>query len=182
MSISYYSVAVASPDEERRQQQLEASAALRAAGDPVLDGIVLRAKQVANTQMAGISIAWEDWLYFVAAAGLPTGPYRRQSSFCDHALSSEEPTFTVLDAGLDDRFAGNPFVEDGTLRSYAGVQLFSEQLPIGMLCVFDPEPRKELSPATAAELARLAFQTAERLRELSVPRQAHASLTARSAT
>lgn len=167
MSISYYSVAVTSPDEEHRQRQVEASAALQAAGDPVLDAIVVKAKQVANTQMAGISIASQDWLYFIAATGLPTGPYRRQSSFCDHALSSEEPTFTVLDAGLDDRFVGNPFVEDGTLRSYAGVQLFSEQLPIGMLCVFDPEPRSDLSPALAAELAKLAFQTAERLRELS---------------
>lgn len=168
MSISYYSVAVTSPDEEHRQRQVQASAALQAAGDPVLDAIVLKAKQVAGTQMAGISIASQDWLYFIAATGLPAGPYRRQSSFCDHALSSDEPTFTVLDAELDERFVGNPFVEDGTLRSYAGVQLFSEQLPIGMLCVFDPEPRDELSPALAAELAKLAFQTAERLRELSI--------------
>ncbi|MBB5715570.1 GAF domain-containing protein [Sphingomonas aerophila] len=168
MSISYYSVAVTSPDEEHRQRQVQASAALQAAGDPVLDAIVLKAKQVAGTQMAGISIASQDWLYFIAAAGLPTGPYRRQSSFCDHALSSKEPTFTVLDAELDERFVGNPFVEDGTLRSYVGVQLFSEQLPIGMLCVFDPEPRDEISPALSAELAKLAFQTAERLRELSI--------------
>ena len=46
--------------------------------------------------------------------------------------------FVILDASIDERFAGNPFISDGLIRFYAGTAVRDAAgFAIGVLCVTD---------------------------------------------
>jgi GAF domain-containing protein len=179
VGISVFQPAALAHDEAGREQAVEASGALWIRDDPVLDAIVARARRIAGTQMAAVSIIYRDWQYLIAASGLPAGPYSRRTSFCGHAILTRGPVFTVEDAGLDERFAGNPAVEDGRMRFYAGALIcWVDEQPIGTLCVFDPRPRDAVPPALAAELTGLAAQVVSRLQQLGTPGEAERTAAA----
>lgn len=73
----------------------------------------------------------------------------RAASICAHAINTPDEVFYVPDLKKDKRFAGNPFVEDGSIAFYAGAPLvFHEQngeggadAVLGTFCVMDTKPR-----------------------------------------
>jgi GAF domain-containing protein len=171
MSISIYEPATRLLNEPVREKAVEASGVLTQHDDLVLTTIVAQARSKAGTQKAALPIVYRDWQYIIAAVGLPVGVVSRRTSFCGHAIAGSELFFSVLDASNDSRFAGNPLVLDGDVRSYFGALVFGENknLPLGTLCAFDPEPRRSVPPALANELIALAQQVRQHLIATAVP-------------
>ncbi len=122
---------------------LERTASVGAPPVAALDGLVRLAAHVCSTASAEINLVGQDHLWFRAARGLgtPGEAVNRELTFCTWTIKDPDRPLIVPDALDDERFAHNPFVEDGTIRSYSGFPLISDGQAIGTLCVHDPEPR-----------------------------------------
>ncbi|RLJ60919.1 GAF sensor signal transduction histidine kinase [Lacinutrix venerupis] len=74
--------------------------------------------------------------------GIPFNEAPRDTSFCGHAILSENDLFEIKDARLDPRFENNPLVKEHNAIFYAGAPLInSDGFPLGTLCIFDSKPR-----------------------------------------
>ncbi len=129
------------PDEVQRRDAVLRSGLLDASPDAGLDGLVRLAAHFCETKSAEINVVGAE-LRFVAARGLgtPGELVDRRLSFCAWTILDPDRPLLVPDALEDDRFSGNPFVLDGTIRSYAGFPLVSDGQAIGTMCVHDPAP------------------------------------------
>jgi GAF domain-containing protein len=165
----YFEPAPIPDDESRRQHAIRLSGALDIRDDPVLDDLAQRARGLFGTAMAAVTIIYNDWQYIIAAAGMEPGVNSRRTSFCGHTVAEQEGAMIVTDARADERFVGNPHVEDGTVGFYAGAVLRGEDgTALGAFCVFDSEPRPSVSDGhrrTLEELARAAIGRIEELRQ-----------------
>jgi GAF domain-containing protein len=166
MSISVFKTAPPAPNERMREEAVRKSGALRISNDRELQEIVEEARGNFETRISAVSIISEDWQYLIATVGIRPGVYSRRTSFCAHTVASSSPVLYVADAQCDPRFAGNPAVEDGTLRFYAGAQVRACGFPIGALCVFDPNPRQNVPGEKLDQLSALGTRVSGRLRWL----------------
>jgi GAF domain-containing protein len=166
MSISVFKTAPPVPNERMREEAVRRSGALRISNDRELQEIVEEARGSFGTRMSAVSILSEDWQYLIATAGIPSGAYSRRTSFCGHTVAGSSPLLYVADAQCDPRFAGNPAVEDGTLRFYAGAQVRACGFSVGALCVFDPSPRQNVLGEELDQLSALGTRVSGRLRWL----------------
>ncbi|WP_138733118.1 sensor domain-containing diguanylate cyclase [Modestobacter excelsi] len=93
----------------------------------------------------------------LATHGFVGGPSPRGESLCEQTRQLTEDVFASADLRVDDRFRDNPWVDGryGRVRGYVGAPLRVEQVVIGTLCVFDPEPHA-FSPLDLQRLADLA--------------------------
>lgn len=134
-------------NEAERQLAVFRSRALTMTDRQQFTPILETARRELRVGAAGITIIYEDWAYLIAASGFNTGVYRRSTSLCAHTILSPDQITILPDTKLDDRFAGNPFVDDKDgVRFYAGAPLLGEHnLPLGAVCVFDGEPRTGLT-------------------------------------
>lgn len=106
------------------------------------DRIVEFAAGEFNVPIVLISLVDSDRLWLKAKIGLDACEAPRSTSFCAHAIHSQE-SMIVPDATLDPRFSDNPLVtgEPG-IRFYAGAPLALEDgHRLGTLCLIDTEPR-----------------------------------------
>ncbi|SOB81004.1 GAF domain-containing protein [Sphingomonas guangdongensis] len=166
MTLTYYEAPTLRPDERVREAAVLASGALELMGDPVLARIAEDVRRGLRTQMAAVTIIHSDWQYLVAACGLAPGVDSRRTSFCGHAVASDEEVFVVPDARRDRRFAGNPVVTEGPrVRFYVAAPLIENGQPIGVLCAFDPRQRDGLDIAERAALRGGADLAVARIRE-----------------
>jgi GAF domain-containing protein len=159
MKLTFYTPAPRHPDEEARQRAVDASGFADSVDDPALADIVRRATELFGAPMAAISVVDHDRQWFPAEIGIGARETPRAASFCAHAILAPESCFSVGDASLDPRFAGNPLVLSGpNIRFYAGAPLLSAAgVPLGALCVLDDKPRAEMPDAEAlAALTALA--------------------------
>lgn len=171
MSFSIYSVPNTPWNETERSAAVARSGALEIANSPALDAITTEARRRLGAAMAIVTIVHQDWVYVIAASGFLPGVYRRSTSFCGHAILTPTEPFVVPDASMDERFAGNPNVEEvGGIRFYAAVALTDDGgLPLGTLCVLDQQPRAPLTREetdslrllSSAAMAHLAAQAAK---------------------
>jgi sigma-B regulation protein RsbU (phosphoserine phosphatase) len=108
--------------------------------------------------MAYISLVDADRQWFKSSCGIAAGETPRATSFCGHAILSEEP-MVVPDASLDERFHDNPLVaDDPRIRFYAGYPLRGPGgQTVGTLCVADRRPRAlgDSEIGVLREMARL---------------------------
>jgi GAF domain-containing protein len=157
MKLTFYSPAPRHPEEEARQRAVDESGFAQSIDDPALADIVRRATALFGAPMAAISVVDHDRQWFPAEIGIGARETPRAASFCAHAILTPETCFSVGDARLDPRFAGNPLVLAGPgIRFYAGAPLMSASgMPLGVLCVLDNKPR-----GTAPDAAALAALTA----------------------
>ncbi len=130
------------PDEAERLTAVQRSGLLGAPPEAALDGLVRLAARLCGTTSAEINLVDAEQLWFVAARGLgtPGQPVPRELTFCTWTILDPDRPLLVPDALADVRFAENPFVVDGTIRSYAGFPLIFDGHAIGTMCVHDPEP------------------------------------------
>ena len=169
MSLSFFSPAPRPANERERQRAVDASGILRSPPDPVLHGLVIKAAKLFDAPMAGISIIDHDRQWFAARIGLAAPETSRAVSFCAHTILHQEEPLVILDALNDERFAGNPCVQDiPHVRFYAGMAIAGpDELPIGSLFVADSRPRECALPVgqlvQLAELAALAVADFDRL-------------------
>lgn len=110
--------------------------------EKVFDDIADLASEICGTPIAVVNLVDTSRQFFMAETGLGVRETPLDTSFCGHAILSED-MMIVPDATLDPRFAANPLVtgEPG-LRFYAGALLRTPAgLPIGTMCVLDFRPR-----------------------------------------
>lgn len=168
MSITTFDVARLAPNEAMREVAVLESGALDALGDPVLQSLTEQARCELGTAMAAISILYQDWQYLVAAIGVPVGISSRRTSLCGHVILQPDRVLSVLDTYGDTRFMNNPAVANAGARFYAGVSLMGAGgLPLGALCVFDPQPRTAFGLAEEARLREMGVRVERAIGQLS---------------
>lgn len=71
------------------------------------------------------------------------GPWPASDSYCARIVREAERDHLVPDVRVDPRFAESSFTTSGAVRTYAASQVVTSRgIPIGTLCIFDPEPRE----------------------------------------
>ena len=118
--------------------------------------------------MALISLVDRERQWFKSTYGLDTSETSRETSFCSHAVASQD-VLVVPDTFQDPRFSDNPLVTGAPrIRFYAGCPILVGANCIGTVCVLDNRPR-QIDTDTVGLLHDLAALAAI---ELSKP-QAH---------
>lgn len=121
------------------------------------DRIVALARQLFGTESAAFSVTDNDRQWYKSRIGINAAEIARVESFCAPTVERRGPMI-VADALEDPKFRKNPFVlGEPYVRFYAGFPVHSRSgEPIGVLCVFDPQPRHD--DFDVALLHRLALQ------------------------
>jgi PAS domain S-box-containing protein len=137
-----------------------------------LDDLVAFAAELCGTPVALVSLVEEEYQRFLARAGTDLVATPRSQSFCAHAMLGHD-VMQVPDATQDARFADNPLVTGAPfIRFYAGAPLVSsEGVPLGALCVIDPQPRAALTPLQHRGLLILAKAAMGRLDDRRLARE-----------
>ncbi len=112
--------------------------------EKAFDDIARIAAHICGTPIALITFVDEHRQWFKAAIGIDLQVTSLDAAFCAQSIL-EADLFIVPDALQDPRFACNPFVqEEPGLRFYAGAAIRTDGgLPLGTVCVLDPEPRPQ---------------------------------------
>jgi PAS domain S-box-containing protein len=125
---------------------LEAARLRPVAGStPALDRLAELAARLLGTAGAQINLLGDE-LFTAGAAGTAADTVGTacplDQSFCCVTAAAGEPAFAVGDAAADDRFTHLAAVGTGDIGAYLGTPLEAEGgAVVGVLCVFDPEPR-----------------------------------------
>jgi putative methionine-R-sulfoxide reductase with GAF domain len=108
-----------------------------------LDQFAALAAEALGTHYAAVSLVDPDEQVIVGC-NVDEGFVRRrplEQSICKYAVASGEPMI-VDDASEHPLLAGNPMVQDGSVRSYAGIPLIDQRgHAVGTLCAWDGQPR-----------------------------------------
>ena len=144
-----------SPDPRRavdRLGMLDADTEVRC------DQIVALARSAYGTRSAALTFIDGDRLWDMVSLGFTPRVYPMAGSITALAVSGAG-AFVVSDVVLDDRFTARPpLLSQGQTRFYAGFPIEADSGErIGVLCVFDPEPRStgEVDTVLLRELALL---------------------------
>lgn len=144
-------------DEVERLAALRSYRLLDTEPEPALDSLVALAAELTDTPISLVSLIDAERQWFKARHGLDVAETHRDIAFCAHAIRGRTPLI-VPDATVDPRFADNPLVIDGVVRSYAGIPLLSHSgHALGTLCVIDRRAR-QLEAETIERLRTLATQ------------------------
>lgn len=166
MSLSFFSPAPRPENERERQRAVDLSGILRAPPDPELHRLVATATRAFGVSMGGLSILDRDRMWLTARIGIDLPETSRAISFCAHTILHPETPLAIPDTRDDERFAGNPFVQDEpSVRFYAGAAIRSRRgYPLGTLFVLDLRPHHEELPL--AILASLAGRASQAIAEI----------------
>lgn len=136
-------IAAAIPvNEPERLQELYRMSVLDTQPDSDFNEIVEVASRICKVPMSLITLVDNNRLWFKAKVGFDQDETDRNSAFCAHTILGDS-MMEVKDAELDERFIGNPLVEENPhIRFYAGIPLVTTNgYNLGSLCVLDTVPR-----------------------------------------
>jgi signal transduction histidine kinase len=141
-------------DEALRLATLRGYGILDTPPEDCFDHLVRTAAALLAAPIGLVSLVDETRVWFKARIGLETTEVPREDAFCAHALLTGGAAMVVPNARTDPRFRDNPLVVGAPhVSCYAGVWLIAPNgLPIGTLCVLDPNPR---APPDARQIAAL---------------------------
>lgn len=143
---------------ENEKQRLEALYRLNildTSQEERFDRITRLAQHLFGCKYASISLIDRHRQWFKSSVNLEVQETSRDEAVCAYAIT-EKTHLVIPDTHEDPRFVDNPNVVGGLhIRSYAGVNLFVDEQPIGTLCVFNDE-LQHFSPTNLALLADLA--------------------------
>lgn len=129
-------------NEYLRLQALKEYALLDTDDEEDYDSITKLVATICDVPISLITILDQDRNFFKSHFGVSVKESPRDISFCGHAIVSDDAIFIIKDARLDERFIGNPLIEEAGSIFYAGVPLVNpEGYALGTLCVFDHQPR-----------------------------------------
>nr|WP_302477362.1 MBL fold metallo-hydrolase [Sphingomonas sp. ID1715] len=130
-------------DEQERVAALHRLNILDTAAEERFDRHTRIAAALFKVPIALVSLVDADRQWFKSCFGTDVCESSRETSFCAHAIASNENILVVPDALQDERFRDNPLVSEGPrIRFYAGSVLHSpEGKKIGTLCILDVRPR-----------------------------------------
>lgn len=145
----------------------QAVAALHAAdADEDFARITRLAASLFDTPGAAITLVSATESRLISAIGTRQRSIPVADAISAHCIGSDEPVLFVPDACLDPRFRANPLVGGRpNIRFYAGAAITVRGQRVGVLQVFSPAPRTELSDSARGQLIELAG-TAAALLEL----------------
>lgn len=124
------------------------------------DEVAALARDLAGTSAAVVTLTDKERNWYSGSANHPEMEANRWISMCTHALHTP---LWVEDALADTRFCANTYVAEAPhLRFYAGVPIEVNGFPVGVLSIYDPEPRPT-DEAMMSHLKRLALILAEDL-------------------
>ena len=128
-------------NDEQRLQNLYSYEILDSAPEDEFNDLVELASAFCKTPISLITLLDKDRQWFKARKGFEAAETDRGSSFCSHAILSND-VLVVEDATKDERFSQNPFVTvDNGIRFYAGAPILSpEGFRLGTVCVLDNKP------------------------------------------
>lgn len=110
-----------------------------------------------NMDWCGVGIIHEDMNIVIASSGEMLGVYRRRTAFSSYVVYDPSDVFYVLDAKNDERFSGNPFVDDGLIMFYAGAAIISSNgFALGALSVTSKSSRLSFCDSDRKALAHCA--------------------------
>ncbi len=144
------------PDDHERSRLALASGLVTAVPDPRLTLLTREARRVFAARWSGLCIIADDAQHVVASSGGMLGSYRRATSLSSYSVAYPDEPFCLLDAAADERFAGNPFVDDGLIRFFVAAAVRQGDHVLGALCVSDQKPHDGVTPEQLRELQRLA--------------------------
>lgn len=130
-------------DEAERVAALKRLGILDTAPEERFDRHTRIAAALFRVPIALVSLVDADRQWFKSCFGTDVCESSRETSFCAHAITSNDDVLIVPDALQDERFRDNPMVSDGPrIRFYAGAVLHSpERKRIGTVCILDVRPR-----------------------------------------
>ncbi|MEK7504890.1 MAG: GAF domain-containing protein [Patescibacteria group bacterium] len=130
-------------NEPERLEALQKIGILDTPPEDRFDQITKEAIKLLKVPISTISIIDKDREWFKSCQGVTKNWSDRSVSFCGHALVSKD-IFIIEDTLNDGRFKDNPAVIGPPfIRFYAGVPLYGDNdLPIGVFCIKDFQPRK----------------------------------------
>ncbi|MDX2065758.1 MAG: ATP-binding protein [Fimbriimonadaceae bacterium] len=139
------------------------------------DDIARLVSAICETPIALISLVEDDRQFLKSHIGLDARETTRDVSFCAHMIPNPKPLH-VRDATEDARFAHNPLVEDGVVRSYLGVPLLTRSGHVlGALCAIDQRPR-DYPPAVLDALQKLGRLVMEQIEARQLASELEAEL------
>lgn len=143
-------------DEQSRLAELVSLALLDTGGDERFDRVTRLARRMFDVDVALVTLVDTDRQWFLSKQGTDLEGSSRETSFCGHALHSDD-ILLVDDATVDVRFSDNPLVvDDPAIRFYAGQPIHGPGgSRLGTLCLIDGRPRT------------LTLEEAESLRDLA---------------
>jgi phosphoribosyl 1,2-cyclic phosphodiesterase len=131
-----------SKNEEQRLSVLYDLRILDTPPEERFDRITRLAASIFNAPMALVSLVDRERQWFKSTYGLDTCETSRETSFCSHAVASQD-VLVVPDTFQDPRFSDNPLVTGPPrIRFYAGCPIFVSANCIGTVCVLDNRPRQ----------------------------------------
>ena len=150
-------------NEARRLIALERYSILSTPSEAAFDRVVRIAARIFAVPIAMVTFIDKDRQWFKACFGTDLRENTRALSFCSHTILNDD-VMVVPDALLDQRFRDNPVVLNMGLRFYAGAPLRTvDGLNIGTLCIYDVNPRADLSDEQRETLTDLAASVVDDL-------------------
>lgn len=146
-------------NEQLRMEALQRYQILDSSKERSFEDLTTIARAVCGTSMAAVTLVDAERQWFKSIQGTDASELPRSESMCGYAILQPDHVMVVEDAQRDVRFHDNPIVTGAPhVRFYAGAPLISQDgLPMGTLCVFDPQPR-QLQPHQADALEALSRQ------------------------
>jgi hypothetical protein len=152
-------------DEPARQQAVEELGTLEGAWEAEFEQFVTFARAAYGTRSAALSVVDAARTRVLARRGIDVDALPREETICNSVLSMPGGVI-VGDAREDPRFEHLPWIRNGDVAFYAGYRVTGRDgQPVGVLCVFDEEPRPVLSQDIAL-LRDLAHSAQRRIWEL----------------
>ena len=145
-------------DEAARGRAVDALDIIDTAQEERFDRITALARRAFHTTRAAITILDRDRFWTKSSIGVPRSEGRREDTICFTVIDCED-SLVIADATQDSRFAHmTPIRGMSPVRFYAGHRIEAPNgVPVGVLCVYDEEPRdiKKFDGALLRDLALL---------------------------
>ncbi|MGB7336719.1 MAG: GAF domain-containing protein [Salaquimonas sp.] len=135
-------------DDERRLRAVDDSGMMRACNLSAIDELSARAGKIFAAPVAQVTTIHMEEQVFNSSIGFNAKKALSRHSFCAFTIASTEDITYTLDASKDPRFSWSPWVcEEPHIRFYAGCPIYFKGYKIGTICVYDFEPRQEVTSA-----------------------------------
>jgi len=150
--------------ERERLRELRSYRVLGTPAEETFDRLARLAQSLFGTTGALIGFLGERRVFYKAQSGVAVRSYPRLQTLCGYVILSAEPWVCGDVQGVP-HFAKLAFVKQNHVRFYAGVPLLAGGVALGVISVFDAQPRT-LSSAETARLVDGLDDLAETVLEL----------------